>query len=268
MADEKNPQLPIGPLIDLRSHTRDGIDYAIFNTKPGTPRPKGLPIMKFCSSANVFSHKFARATKSNEFCEVWQTEVAPILNVPVAEACHASSSSSKAKQSRKGQHQVWKRIPIPKELQRLKHYPVQKQSRVVNDSNYGDTNLEQNLHLFHKMFKMGNSTVKLEEVECPWTNGDNSKHCVPDESLTTSGRICINYIPKKLYVSPEKESTSSIVQYLLTTAVSLSFVVQRRCTYGFCELPDSAKCFWCIFSWIWHLFTLNRFYQLLVATCC
>ena len=29
MADEKNPQLPIGPLIDLRSHTRDGIDYAI-----------------------------------------------------------------------------------------------------------------------------------------------------------------------------------------------------------------------------------------------
>eukprot|EP00731_Ephydatia_muelleri_P017861 Em0010g959a len=119
MADEKNPQLPIGPLIDLRSHTRDGIDYVIFNTKPGTPRPKGLPIMKFCSSANVFSHKFARATKSNEFCEVWQTEVAPILNVPVAEACHASSSSSKAKQSRKGQHQVWKRIPIPKELQKI-----------------------------------------------------------------------------------------------------------------------------------------------------
>ena len=29
MADEKNPQLPIGPLIDLRSHTRDGIDYVI-----------------------------------------------------------------------------------------------------------------------------------------------------------------------------------------------------------------------------------------------
>ena len=129
MADEKNPQLPIGPLIDLRSHTRNGIDYVIvsplrvqcvfsfgivlylerylsvhyfvrytvwpcpsadliiflslsqqFNTKAGTPRPKGLPIMKFCSSANVFSHKFARATKSNEFCEVWQTEVAPILN--------------------------------------------------------------------------------------------------------------------------------------------------------------------------------------------
>ena len=77
--------------------------------------------------------------------------------------------------------------------------------------------------------------------------------------------------------------------------------MQRRCTYGFCELPDSTKCFWCIvrilwcvcvcgvcvcgvcacvcdlslifspypfqFSWIWLLFTLNRFYQLLVATC-
>ncbi|KAL5496533.1 hypothetical protein EMCRGX_G012836 [Ephydatia muelleri] len=68
-----------------------------------------------------------------------------------------------------------------------------------------------------------------------------------------------------LYASPEKESTSSIVQ--LTTAIS-SFVVQRRCTYGFCELPDSTKCFWCIFSWIWLLFTLNRFYQLLVTTCC
>eukprot|EP00731_Ephydatia_muelleri_P021184 Em0013g911a len=54
----------------------------------------------------------------------------------------------------------------------------------------------------------------------------------------------------------------------LTTAISSSFVVQRRCTYGFCELPDSTKCFWCIFSWIWLLFTLNRFYQLLVATCC
>ena len=77
----------------------------------------------------------------------------------------------------------------------------------------------------------------------------------------------------------------------LTTAIS-SFVVQRRCIYGFCELPDSTLllvhcknivvcvCGVCVhvcvifqcpypfqFSWIWLLFTLNRFYQLLVATC-
>ncbi|KAL5470783.1 hypothetical protein EMCRGX_G028802 [Ephydatia muelleri] len=69
-----------------------------------------------------------------------------------------------------------------------------------------------------------------------------------DESLTTSGRICKLHPKEALCISRERK-------YFIS--------------------DYSTKCFWCIqcpypfqFSWIWLLFTLNRFYQLLVATCC
>ncbi|KAL5514931.1 hypothetical protein EMCRGX_G000015 [Ephydatia muelleri] len=82
MIDVKGDQKCVGPVVDVRSFQKDGKEYVVFQTIPGTPRPKGLDITAFNSAANPMCRKFEKADTSKKFCKVWKEEVMPLLRDP------------------------------------------------------------------------------------------------------------------------------------------------------------------------------------------